>query len=344
MGQAVFTPCCLTWGQTMGEVMKVMVTSFKRSHACMATLSAPNPAAGHQQPMPLLEMPGHSQTSLGQSLVGSLLLSPRSWCTRFCLCPPRVYFPDLCKFWQLYGGVNGDLQDVLCHTQLCCTQSPCPCGSPLLTRTSTGGAQTLFCLSLCGVPGSWCAQGLFEPSERLWQEWGLMLNTNLPLLPSWAALVAQTVKASAYNGGDPGLIPGSGRSSGEGNGNPLQYSLENLMDREPGGLQSMESQRVRHDWATSLHFTILLGLLLCPWTWDIASHLLHCLPSYWGFSDLGCGVSPHSQSSKAQPPLLTLDVGNLFTAAPAKHRHQSWPWMWGSFSSQLAAPAPQLQW
>ena len=38
-------------------------------------------------------------------------------------------------------------------------------------------------------------------------------------------------KASAYNAGDPGLIPGSGRSSGEGNGNPLQYScLENPMD------------------------------------------------------------------------------------------------------------------
>ena len=38
-------------------------------------------------------------------------------------------------------------------------------------------------------------------------------------------------KASAYNAGDPGLIPGSGRSPGEGNGNPLQYScLENLMD------------------------------------------------------------------------------------------------------------------
>ena len=39
-------------------------------------------------------------------------------------------------------------------------------------------------------------------------------------------------KASAYNAGDPGLIPGSGRSPGEGNGNPLQYScLENSMDR-----------------------------------------------------------------------------------------------------------------
>ena len=38
-------------------------------------------------------------------------------------------------------------------------------------------------------------------------------------------------KASAYNMGDPGSIPGLGRSPGEGNGNPLQYScLENPMD------------------------------------------------------------------------------------------------------------------
>ena len=40
-------------------------------------------------------------------------------------------------------------------------------------------------------------------------------------------------KASARNAGDPGLIPGSGRSPGEGNGNPLQHScLENPMDGE----------------------------------------------------------------------------------------------------------------
>ena len=40
------------------------------------------------------------------------------------------------------------------------------------------------------------------------------------------------VKASAWNAGDQGSIPGSGRSPGEGNGNPLQYScLENPMDR-----------------------------------------------------------------------------------------------------------------
>ena len=155
-----------TWGQTMVEVMKIMVTSFKRSHAHTATFSAPNPAAGHHRPTPPLETPGHSRASLGQSLVGSLLLSPGSWCTRFCLCPPRVYFPVLCKFWQLYSGG-------LCHTQVFCIQSLFPCGNPLLTYTSTGDAQTQFCLSLCGVLGSWCIKTLFEPSEHLCWEWGL---------------------------------------------------------------------------------------------------------------------------------------------------------------------------
>ena len=39
-------------------------------------------------------------------------------------------------------------------------------------------------------------------------------------------------KASVYNEGDLGSIPGLGRSAGEGNGNPLQYyCLENSMDR-----------------------------------------------------------------------------------------------------------------
>ena len=56
------------------------------------------------------------------------------------------------------------------------------------------------------------------------------------------------VKASAWNVGDPGSIPGSGRSPGEGNGNPLQYScLEIPWTEEPGRPQSMGSQRVGHD-------------------------------------------------------------------------------------------------
>ena len=41
--------------QTMVEVMKIMVTSFKRSHAGTAELSAPDPAAGHCQSMPPLK-------------------------------------------------------------------------------------------------------------------------------------------------------------------------------------------------------------------------------------------------------------------------------------------------
>ena len=50
-----------------------------------------------------------------------------------------------------------------------------------------------------------------------------------------ASLVAQVGKVSAYNVGDPDLIPGSGSSPGEGNGNPLQCScLENTMN---GGAQ-----------------------------------------------------------------------------------------------------------
>ena len=115
--------------------------------------------------------------------MGSLFLSPGSLYTRFCLlCSPRVYFPVLYTFWQLYSGFNGDLlQEDLCHTH---NQNPCPCERALLTHTSTGDAQTQFCLRLCGVPGSWCAQGLFEPSECLWQEWGLIINMNLPFLPS----------------------------------------------------------------------------------------------------------------------------------------------------------------
>ena len=65
------------------------------------------------------------------------------------------------------------------------------------------------------------------------------------------------VKASACNVGDPGSIPGSGRSPGEGNGNPLQYSyLENPMD---GRAWKTTVHGVAKSWTrlsdfTSLHF------------------------------------------------------------------------------------------
>ena len=59
------------------------------------------------------------------------------------------------------------------------------------------------------------------------------------------------VKILPVNAGDTGLIPGLGRYSGEGNGNPLQSScLGNPMTEEPGRLQSMVSQSVGHNLVT----------------------------------------------------------------------------------------------
>ena len=82
-------------------------------------------------------------------------------------------------------------------------------------------------------------------------------------------------KASVYNVRDLGWIPVLGRFPGEGNGNPLQYScLENPMDRGAWcRLLSMGSQRVGHDWATSLHFT-MASVLLRPGEWHLLSFYL----------------------------------------------------------------------
>ena len=159
-----------------------MVTSLKISHAYIVPQLCSRPSPTHTSA-------GDSWTLTGKSGAVSCGVTAPFFCvlvhTRFRLCPPRVCFPVLCKFWWLYGGINGDLlQEGLYHTQIYCTQSPCLCISPLLTCTSIGDTQTQFWLSLCRVSGSWCTQGLFEPSECLWWVWGLILNAILPLLLS----------------------------------------------------------------------------------------------------------------------------------------------------------------
>ena len=64
------------------------------------------------------------------------------------------------------------------------------------------------------------------------------------------SVVKKKKKNLAVNAGDAGSILGSGRSPGEGNGNPLQYSCWEIpWTEEPGGLQSMGLQRVRYDLA-----------------------------------------------------------------------------------------------
>ena len=62
-----------------------MATSFRRFHDALRT-QCPDPAAGHRWPPPPPETPGHSQASLAQSLVGTLLLSPGSCCTQGFIC------------------------------------------------------------------------------------------------------------------------------------------------------------------------------------------------------------------------------------------------------------------
>ena len=89
MGGAVFPPCCLSWGQTLVEVMKIMVTSFKRSHAALTLQQATNPYL-HQK---LLDT--HRQVWL--SLLWdhcSFLLGPGAHKVLFV--PSKNLFPQSC--------------------------------------------------------------------------------------------------------------------------------------------------------------------------------------------------------------------------------------------------------
>ena len=73
----------------------------------------------------------------------------------------------------------------------------------------------------------------------------LVKNCNLQIQDNFPG--GSDGKESACSAGDLGSILGSGRAPGEGNGYPLQYScLKIPWTEEPGRLQSMGSQRVRH--------------------------------------------------------------------------------------------------
>ena len=90
------------------------------------------------------------------------------------------------------------------------------------------------------------------------------------------------VKASASNAGDPGSIPGSGRSPGEGNGNPLQYScLENPMDGESQERRSLVGYspqgRKESDTTERLHFSCLTAS-------PVSHQKLHTHKLFMGFT------------------------------------------------------------
>ena len=109
-------------------------------------------------------------------------------------------------------------------------------------------------------------------SKRISQLFSKVSQNSLSTIKTWPTYVSiywayhnllgfpggSEVKVSASNAGDPGSIPGSGRSPGEGNGNPLQYScLENPMD---GGAwyATVQWGRKESDTIEWLHFTSFL--------------------------------------------------------------------------------------
>ena len=135
--------------------------------------------------------------------------------------------------------------------------------------TSTTG----YCFCFCSIPSFFL---------QLFLHWS-------PALPG-----GSDGKASAYNAGDPGLIPGSRRSSGEGNGNPLQYScLENPMD---GGDWLATVLGVTKNWTQLSDFTIdfTIGHLL---TWRVhlsVSYLFAFSCCSWGSQGKNTEVVCHS--------------------------------------------------
>ena len=87
-----FVPlCCLTWGQTMAEVMKI-IQKIPCGHCCT---QCPQPCS---RPPSIHASARDSWTLTGKSeSVAFVITAPFSWVleyTRFCLCPPRVCFPS----------------------------------------------------------------------------------------------------------------------------------------------------------------------------------------------------------------------------------------------------------
>ena len=161
----------------MVEVMKIMSPPSKgpSMHCCTQW---PQPCS---RPPPTHASARDSWTLTGLS--GSLLLSPGSWCTRLCLCLQGSVSPGLCRVWRLCGALMATSSKSAYAIPRSTTRRASALQQATADPGPTGDAQTQFCLSLCGVSGSWWAQGLFEPSERLCWAWGLILNMILPLLP-----------------------------------------------------------------------------------------------------------------------------------------------------------------
>ena len=109
------------------------------------------------------------------------------------------------------------------------------------------------------------------------------------LIPYWDSLVAKMVEFVS-NVGDPGSVPGLGRSPGKGNSNPLQYScLENLMD---GGAWWATVHRVAKS-RTWLHFSPFLVALFANISLQFVSYLFGMFMVSFAVQKLFSLIRPH---------------------------------------------------
>ena len=148
-------------------------------HCCTQYPPPPIPAAGCHWPTTPSKTPGHSLASLGQ---GSSLLSPVN---KVLFDPSKNLFPQssLSSGGSVEGLMATSSKKAYAIPRSAAPRAPAPAAGHCWPVPPQ---ETLkqFCLSLHGVSGSWCALGLFEPSEHLWRVWGLILHVILPLLPS----------------------------------------------------------------------------------------------------------------------------------------------------------------
>ena len=144
----------------MLEVMKITVTFCKRPHAQTATLSVPNPPAGHLN-LCLCQrlLDTHRQVCISL-LWGhcSFLLGPAVCKVLFVPC--KSVSPVLCKFWRLYGGLMAtSSKKAYAIPRSAAPRAPAPVAGHCWPTPpqETLNTQRQVWLSLCGV--SWCSQG-----------------------------------------------------------------------------------------------------------------------------------------------------------------------------------------
>ena len=149
--------------------------------------------------------------------------------------------------------------------------------------------------------------GLLEDTEKI--SYGCEIRM---ISKSTGLLCSSNSKESSWSTGDPGLIPGLGRSSGEGNGSPLQYScLENLMDRGAwrATVHGITKSRTRlSDWAEIEHTWMTLGVTQNTHLWTIHTTFTRWCTTLkiftiWPFIRKVCwSLSPNILSCKAILP------------------------------------------